>query len=235
MGIKCAAAGGHLTIGSRIALTVAAVLLGCSAVTISGCHRGGGPSNGPQTSNPGVDSLIVSVDVVRRIAGLGNLEPDPQGDERQPHRANSAGPAPCQAVSDQQLVFGDVWTQFRGVSYTTLTGQAKPQPRGPHTGGKFSVINQAVGIYANTKAARDAFDKLAPQLEACSALHAKHFDFTVSQLDPSTVTITFTGKFEAATIYRVQSEYLLLVSALAVPHPSQTAGDIAEKITTRIH
>lgn len=208
---------------------MAAVLICCSALTVFACHHGAGKTEVRQTPKPNADSLIVSVEEVRQIAGLPNLKPDPHGDERQPYHASPGAPGPCQPVSDEQAAFGDAWTQFRGVGYSVL---ASPTPGGAK---KLSTVNQAVSIYPNTEAARNAFDKLVPQLDACSALHAKYYDFTLTRPDASTVTLTYAGHFEAASIYKVQSEHLLLVSALAVPHPGQTARDVLEKITARIN
>lgn len=217
-----------VTFKSRIARSVVALLIYCSASAMTACHDRGGPTVVGHTPTPTIDSLIVSVEDVRRFAGLSDLKPDPKGDERQPYHGGSHPAGPCAVVSDEQAAFGGTWTQFRGVSYSSLQS---PMPGFAKT---LATVNQAVSIYPDAGTARDVFDKLVPQLEACSAMHVKYYDFTVTRPDPSTVMLSYTGHSKAATIYKVQSDYLILVSALAVPHPGQTARDVLENMTSRI-
>jgi hypothetical protein len=217
-----------MTLRYRIAASMGALLIGCSAVVLSACHHGGGQSERPQTPTLSADSLIVAVDDVRQIAGVAGLNPDPQGDEDKPDNTSAAASHPCPALSVQQVAFGDTWKQFRGVSYTAQTGH------GPHTAKSLSLVDQAVGVYADATAAQEAFDKLVPQLDACSGVHTKHLTFTVTRPEPSTVIVTYTGHFESASIYAVKSQYLLLVSAVGVPRAGQTAHDVLQKITARI-
>jgi hypothetical protein len=212
-----------------IACGAAAILLCWLSTTLTGCHHGADHPNAPAEKHATPDSLIISIDDVRQIAGQPGLQPNPKGDEQQPHPPNASAPGPCQVESGQKVAFGDAWTQFRGVSYSELSGTIPGGPKG------MSVINQAVGVYPDSNAAHGAFDKLLPQLTACAALHAKFHDFTITQPDPSTITLTYTGHLEAVSTYNVQSPYLIQVSAWGVPHSGQTAHEVLQKIIDRTH
>jgi hypothetical protein len=215
-------------VSHRTAKIFGALTISLLVAALAGCQHSGAPTKADAPPHPTADSLIVSVDDVRQISGVAGLQPDPKGDAHQPERNSSTAPGPCQAVDVQQVAFGDTWQQFRAVSYNMFT-----QPF-PHAAKGIAVVNQSIGSYPDTTAARDAFDKLVPQLNACSALHAKHMTFTVTRPDPSTAILTYAGNFHASIIYHAQSQYLVLVEAMDVPNPDHTAHDILRKITTRI-
>jgi hypothetical protein len=91
---------------------------------------------------------------------------------------------------------------------------------------------QSVGIYPDERAARAAFDRLAPALTACSSLHAKHYDFTVDQPDNSTVALEYASG--ARDIFHVKSSVLTQVDAGGFAHPDQVAGAVVQMISDRI-
>jgi hypothetical protein len=173
------------------------------------------------------DSLIVSLDDVRRIADLKDLTSYPYGDRHQPANQDADSPAPCRSAYDQQVTFGTDWNQFRTVTYNALVGTS---PGGPK---KMYVVTQAVGIYPDTGAAQDAFDRLVPNLEACSALHVKYYDFTVSRPNPSTVTLDY-AKQQPKIIYRVKSSTLIDIVVQGFPQSEQIADSVLQTIADRI-
>jgi hypothetical protein len=218
-----------MTLTHRIARSLALLVIFCSAPTLVACHHGSGQPGSTPTPEFALDSLFASLDDVRQISGLSDLKADPQGAQQQPYRPQTRGPGPCLAFSDQQVAFGDTWKSFREVSYEAFR---KPFPGAASS---LSSVNQVAGVYPDPDTARAVFNKLPPQFEACAALHAKYYNFTLDQPDPATITLTYTGDFQSTTVYKVQSKYILLVSANAMPHSGQTALDILQKITGHIH
>ncbi|MEB3983889.1 sensor domain-containing protein [Mycobacterium sp. 663a-19] len=187
------------------------------------------PGKASSTATAGIttDSLVVSLDDVRRISGVDALQAGPRSEVRQPRHSNSDAPGPCRAVFDQEATLDDGWTQFRSVTFNgdTYGGVGDVKIRG------VANVIQAVGIYRDDGAARAAFDRLVSTLTACSGLHAANYDFTLDQTDPSTVAF---NSDQWKLIYRVKSSALINVGALGLPQSEQTARTIDQTITDRI-
>lgn len=189
------------------------------------------------------DSLVVSLDDVRQITGVGDLASNPNGDDDQPRHPSSDPPGACR-VFDPQVAFGSNWTQFRsavynGVAYEPLPAVPEPGPNPPDIAGgaaslppKPLMIGQAVGIYADGNAARAAFERLIPALIECSALRTKYYDFDVDQPDQSTVVLNY--GIESEVIYRVKDSVLINLSASGFSDSGRIADTILRNITDRI-
>ncbi|WP_077090832.1 sensor domain-containing protein [Mycobacterium rhizamassiliense] len=207
-------------------------VLGCCAVSLTGCGHSATPaqtSSTATTTNMNADSLIVSLDDVRRIAGVAALT-DASRPAVQPKHFTSDAPGPCASVSDQQAIFDDHWTQFRSVAYSgdSYSGVGDVKIRA------VADVVQSVGVYPTNDAARATFDRLVPDLKACPGLHARNYDFTVQQPDASTVVLEFPGRSPWKTAYRVKSSVLVNVAALGFSQAEQTAETVLQNITDRI-
>lgn len=175
-------------------------------------------------AEPGLsaDTLIVSLEEVRRIADFPDLNSQPLLDVRQPgglHQYDSQYPSPCQVTFDQDVAFGNDWKQFRSVGYVGA--------------GNYGVT-QAVGVYPDPPAARAAFDRVASALTACSALNVPNFGFTVRQPDPSTIERCVDNRcFDA---FRVKSSVLINVDVAHFPRTAeQIATTVLQTISDRIN
>ena len=74
----------------------------------------------PDRSPDSLDSLIVSLDDVRRIADYPDLSSQNLLDVREPrgmHQYDSQYPSQCQVTFDQDVAFGSDWKQFRSVGH----------------------------------------------------------------------------------------------------------------------
>lgn len=207
--------------GERVsAIRPAVVILGCCLV-MSAC----GATSTEPVSSVSIDSLIVSVDEVRRIASFDGLSSKSGSEERSPRHFDSDAPGPCQAVFGRAVAFGSDWAQFRSVTYGGTTNT------GPGQSHMMAVVGQAVGIYPSEHAARNAFDRLIPPLTACSKLNVKHYDFTINKLDSSTVAL---NSDVWNVMYRVQSSVLIDVSVLGLQNSEQTAHNVLGAISDRV-
>ncbi|HWS91401.1 MAG TPA: sensor domain-containing protein [Mycobacterium sp.] len=168
------------------------------------------------------DSLIVSLDDVRRIADRSDLSSDPNFDVRQPrgmHQYDSEYPSQCQVEFDQDVAFGNDWKQFRSVEYSGAGNNA---------------VTQAVAIYSDPAAARAAFDRVSSALTACSGLQVPNLAFTVRQQDPSTVARC--GDNQCSELYRVKSSVLISVAVAHFPRTAeQIANSVLQTISDRIN
>lgn len=183
--------------------------------------------SGKPTPETTVGSLIVSVDDVRRIAGVSDLAAAPGSDTHQPRHWNSNLPAPCQAVFDQQSAFGGDWNQFDSATYSAdiYKGQGETRVR------RIADVGQAVAVYPDGTTARNVFDRLVTNLKQCPPLHVRNYNYTIENIAPSTVALN-TEAWEV--IYQVKSSTLINVAALGIEQPEQTARTVAQKIADRI-
>jgi hypothetical protein len=188
-------------------------------MVMSACSH---PTHGFATAEPGkpldADSLIVSLDDLRQITGspglvqLGELSAKPPGGGGAGNR-----PAPCRAVSDMSVAFGQTWTQFKGFYYGTL-GQ------GPEAG-----VLQAVGVYSDDTAARTAFEQLLVNLQQCSDMHwGPYEDLSVQQQDPSNFVLRL-GKHYS--LYRVKDAVVIEVDAYGLTDSAQVANTVMQTIS----
>jgi hypothetical protein len=224
----------------RTALTAVAksvVFLYCTMLATSACAHPGPAitKNSRPASAIAAETLIVNLDDVRRITGYDYLKPNPDVDPDQPGRPNSEPPGACR-VLDPTVAFGSDWTQFRSAVYNGFDVPRLPGPTatGPHAPApaKPRLVMQSIGIYPDERAARTAFDRLAPALTACSALHAKHYDFTVGQPNSSTITLNHPSGSE--DIFHVQSSALIYVAVGGFPQTDQIVHAILQNIVNRI-
>jgi hypothetical protein len=74
-------------------------------------------------------------------------------------------PGPCRAAGTSDLTFATGWTEFRSAGYSGVTDDIQP-------GGLALVdsVSQAVAIYPDAHAARNALDQLESSLNVCVAL-----------------------------------------------------------------
>jgi hypothetical protein len=218
------------------------VIVCCLVVATSACaHPGSAVRTSTEPASAiAADSLVVSLDEVRRITGSTDLKANPSGDEHRPRHPRSDPPGPCR-VFDPKVAFGSGWTQFRsvvynGFGYPTLPGAPAPTAPGPTALApappKPLLVIQTIGVYADVGAARTAFEHLAPELRACAALHAKYYEFTVSQPDPATVTLNYSSGAE--NMYRMKSSVLIYIAAAGFPHSEHIADTILQTVADRI-
>lgn len=193
------------------------------------CGHTHGPDKAGTTSANGqnAESLLVSLDDTRRIAGAESLDSGPGSEVQQPRHSQSNAPAPCHAVFDQEAIFDGKWNQFRSVTFNgdVYSGTGQVQVRG------VANVVQAVAIYPDAQTARPIFDQLLPSLTACAALHAKNYEFTVSQVDSDTVAL---NSNLWKLIYRLKSTVLIYIGALGLPQSEQAAQTILQTITDRV-
>ena len=99
----------------------------CSAVVaMSACSHPSTPAKSSTTPAAGIDTLIVSVEDVRRIANADDLAPHEHADVHKPPPADANAPAPCRAVGHNDLTFGSSWSEFRSAGYHGCHGRRIP-------------------------------------------------------------------------------------------------------------
>lgn len=206
----------------------------CVAFAALACAPHGVDSSPRPTSGFSADSLIVSVDDVRRIADNGSLTSQPELDVYQPtsQQAEPDVPSACEAVNGGEQTFTGGWRQFRSVQYS---GSTPPTVSGG--GNLYSAVSQAVGIYPDEAAARAAFDRLISTLKACSALHDKYYDFAVKNEDSSTVTLDYSNEYLhniMCNMVSVKSSVLAYVGVGGIPQSERIAQTVLQAITDRI-
>lgn len=194
-----------------------ALVVGIS-IFVSACS---GPTAKPQT-DISANALIVNVDEVSQIAEFQGFTPD------QSTRTDDPQPDPraaqeCKAVYDQKVIFGDRLKEFQSVAYGGTTGS---QIKG------VAEVIQNVGVYSDAESARSAFDRLAPALQGCSALHIKNYDFEVTQPNPSTIVLT--SNYKVGIAYRLKSSVLTNVVVIGLPHTDLVTRSVLDAITERI-
>jgi hypothetical protein len=218
-------------------VTVAAFVILCAiSLTASSCHRQPTDSTSNQTAKAiDADSLLVTAADVERMSGADNLKANPRADTHHPRSPHKPPPGACR-VLDPTVTFGSDWTQFRSAVYNRVPPpSAPPAPgRGPSAPAPAMplLFAQSVAIYPDERAARAAFDRLAPALAACSSLHANYYDFTVSQPDNSTVALEYPSGIR--NIFRVKSSVLIYVDAAGFAHSDQLARAVIQTISDRI-
>ncbi|OBK23014.1 sensor domain-containing protein [Mycobacterium asiaticum] len=206
------------------ALARRVVVVVCCALLI-GCSHHNAPAATP-TGTPSADALIVSVEEVRRIANYEELTAHAHADLRHPPSGDVNAPGPCRAAGTSDLTFASGWTEFRSAGYSGVTDDIDP-------GGLALVdsVSQAVAIYPDTHAARNALDQLESSLNACVALHDPKYDFKLDKPSPGTLRITDNGWSHQ---YRVKNAVLMSVGVLGIEPAERIASTILDNITDRI-
>lgn len=90
-------------------------------------------------------------------------------------------------------------------------------------------VVQAVGIYRDADTARAHFDQLLPSLTACTALHAKNYDFTVRQLDTDTLSLSSSVW---KLFYRVNHRCCYTLERLAFRKPNKAPNRYFRRLRT---
>ena len=191
----------------------------CLFVALSACHSGG------VGAAPGLDasSLLVGLGDVQHVADRGDLTSLPVRDAPLSDHESSYTPDQCRPVFGQENAFGHNWSQFRAVTYTAAGGEIST----------ISTVAQGIGIYTDEGAARAEFDRLAASFEACAALRAKLYEFSLNKQDPTTVALVFPGNSQSV-MYRVASSVLIDVVVQGIPRSDQIAETVAQMISERV-
>ncbi|WP_081286569.1 sensor domain-containing protein [Mycobacterium asiaticum] len=215
-------------IGTTVAgATRSVFVVACAVVvTITGCSRDTTPAQTSTSPVSAVDSLIVSVEEVRRIANYEELTSRSHADLRQPPPGDLNAPGPCRAAGTSDLTFASGWSEFRSAGYSGVTDNLEP-------GGNAMIdsVSQAVAVYPDTHAARQALNQLESSLTACVALHNPNYNFTLDHPDSSTLKITAPGW---SHLYRWKNTVLMSVGVLGIEPAERIATDVLQVIAERI-
>lgn len=193
---------------------------GCCVLLLSaaGCashDQAGTAIAAPATLQP--DGLILSVEDVSRIARFDDLSSDRNLDVRAPGDLDAQAPEPCRVIFDQQAAFGQGWNAFRSVWYSGAANKG---------------VTQAVGVYSDAAAARNALGRVSSELAACSALRAAGYGITTRTPNPSTVEVCFDT---CRVLYRQQGPVLIDVSVQHFSDSERIAGAVAQAIADRVN
>ncbi|QLL06858.1 sensor domain-containing protein [Mycobacterium vicinigordonae] len=172
------------------------------------------------------DSLIVSVEEVRRIANYEELTAHSHADLRQPPVGDLNAPGPCRAAGISDVTFGTGWSEFRSAGYHGITDDLKPG--GP---AMIQTVSQAVAVYPDSNAARGVLNQLEESLRACADLHDPHYQFTLDRPDSATVRLNANAW---SHVYREKDSVLLSIGVVGLEPADQIAGAILQTATDRI-
>jgi hypothetical protein len=202
------------------------VLIASAAVlAISACSD---QDKSAPTSNPAsrADSLIVSVEEVRRIANYEELTAHTHADLRHPPPGDMNAPGPCRAAGISDVTFGTGWSEFRSAGYHGITDDLKPG--GP---AMIQTVSQAVAVYPDSSTARGVLHQLELSLQACAELHHPSYDFTLDRPDSGTIRISANAW---SHMYREKSSVLMSIGVLGLEPADQIARLILQTATDRI-
>lgn len=179
-----------------------------------------------RTPTSRVDSLIVSIEDVRRIANYEELAAHFQTDLRELPEADTNVPGPCRVVGSSDRTFGTDWSEFRSAGYHGVTDDLRP-------GGPVMVetVSQAIALYPDPSTARGVFHRLESSLAECAGLHDPYFDFILDRPDASTVRIGAAGW---SHVYRLKSSVFISVGVLGIEPAEPIANVILQTISDRI-
>ncbi|OBK46192.1 sensor domain-containing protein [Mycobacterium kubicae] len=200
-----------------------ALVVSCA---IAACSHHGTAAKPAPAAGTHADSLIVSVEEVRRIANHEGLTAHSHADLRHPPPGDLTAPGPCRAAGISDLTFGAGWSEFRSAGYHGITDDLKPG--GP---AMIQTVSQAVAIYPDATTARGVLGQLESALQACTALHDSNYDFTIDRPDAGTVRITDEGW---SHLYRAKSSVLISVGVLGVEPADRIAATIMQTATDRV-
>jgi hypothetical protein len=82
--------------------------------------------------------------------------------------------------------------------------------------------------------ARSEFERLISSVDACAALHARLYGFTLNRLDPSTVSLVFPENSQSV-VYRLASSTLIDVVVQGIPRSDQIAETVTHMISERLN
>lgn len=216
----------QLTKTGRAAMSRAAVLVSCAVAALTACSHNDTSATPSTAAVSRADSLIVSVDDVRRIANHDELTYHSHADLRHPPPGDLNAPGPCRAAGISDLTFGAGWTEFRSAGYHGITDDLKPG--GP---AMIQSVSQAVAIYPDRNTARGALHQLEGSLQACADLHDPHYDFTLDRPDPATLRITAEAW---SHVYREKSSVLFSIGVVGIEPADRIANAILQTATDRL-
>lgn len=201
---------------------------GCVIALLAAAACGQRDTHLPASSTPPViadaKTLIVDVDEVSRIGGVGQLTPSPPSD-RPTQFPRRGMPEPCWPIYYDDAAFDGAWRQFRSVAYATST------PSGPGRAASLVDSVQSVGVYNDPDAARAQFDGVVAALARCESLHNPRYPLTATRSGPSTLVVhTDQSEF----VVEVKSAVLWKVGAIAFPDSAYVASTVADIIGGRI-
>ncbi|GFG63751.1 sensor domain-containing protein [Mycobacterium kubicae] len=200
--------------------------MACTAVVATSACSHSNSAAKTNSGPSGVDALIVSVEEVRRIANYEELTSHSHADLRHPPPGDLNAPGPCRAAGTSDLTFASGWTEFRSAGYSGVTDDIDP-------GGNALVdsVSQAVAIYPDALAARNALNQLESSLTACTALHDPKYDFTLDKSDPTTLKIIDQGW---SHLYKAKNSVLISVGVVGIEPAERIAATVMQTITERI-
>lgn len=176
------------------------------------------------------DRLPLSLDEVKQISGFDGFIREIDTD--QPAADNYGPSGPCQAIADQQIAFGEDWTQFRSIADNGNL-RAGGRPRAAKTVPLMAAALQNVASYPDATTAREVFDRRVTAMRKCAELNIPTYSGALSQRDPSTVVYT-SGTGGMTLVFVIKSTVLVEVSILALPDAERVASDISRVILDRI-
>jgi hypothetical protein len=166
---------------------------------------------------PPAPALMISVEDVRVIAGITDLNPGEQLDRPGgQHQYDGQYPAACGAVLNQDVAFASGFNEFRSVTFNGAASRS---------------VTQAVAVYPDPAAARAALTAVGSALKACSELGASNMAVTTQVLDQKTFALCQT---QCATIYRAEGPVLISVSASRFGDSDRIATAVLQRITNRV-
>ncbi|BBX76156.1 hypothetical protein BST45_09995 [Mycobacterium shinjukuense] len=202
------------------------LLVSCVVAAISACsHHSPAAQPGTEPLSR-ADSLIVSIEDVRRIANYEELTAHSHADLRHPPPGDVNAPGPCRAAGTSDLTFGTGWSEFRSAGYHGVTDELKPG--GPAL---IQTVSQAVAVYPDSSTARGALHQLESSLQACVALHDPNYDFTLDRPDASTLRISAPAW---SHVYREKSAVLISVGVVGIEPADRIANTILQTAADRI-
>jgi PknH-like extracellular domain len=211
----------------RSVIGKASAVIACGAAFVSACSHSPGNTTATPSEHAYANSLIVSVEDARRVANFEGLQPYSYADRHDPPRETVGNPpAPCRAVGTTDLTFAGGWKEYRSVAYTGTTDDLRPGGIAP-----INEVTNAVAIYPNATAARDALNQLHTTLDQCAALHHTAYDFTLNKPDSATLKLASDGWIH---LYTAKSSVLISVGVLGIQPTEQVANNILQTVADRI-
>lgn len=198
----------------------------CAVVALTACSPGSRSANPGTAAVSRADSLIISIEDVRRIANYEELTAHSHADLRQPPAGDLNAPGPCRAAGISDVTFGTGWSEFRSAGYHGITDDLKPG--GP---AMIQTVSQAVAVYPDSSTARGVLHQLESSLQACAALHDPRYDFTLDRPDSTTVRINARAW---SHVYREKASVLMSIGVLGLEPADQIARTILQAATDRI-
>ena len=202
------------------------VIAGCVIALLAACSQQQDSAKPATTAVSRADSLIVSIEEVRRIANYEELTAHSHADLRQPPPSDLSAPGPCRAAGISDVTFGTGWSEFRSAGYHGITDDLKPG--GP---AMIQTVSQAVAVYPDSSTARGVLHQLETSLQACADLHDPRYQITLDRPDSATVRINANAW---SHVYREKSAVLLSVGVVGLEPADQIARTVLQIATDRI-